>query len=191
MQAARLMRSFRAPSMRMVARAEGMRIVIEALFQAVLPIMNVALVCILFYLIFGILGLNLFGGKMYYAPTYSTERHQLPGDGHSGQGRHQAVVRVGHVSHRVRRRRPRRAVLGCERLGFARVTSTVSELNADLNRCRDHQARGRQWASKDTLAVLTADLYDPTERFGLRASYVDGTIEVGYNTTAVREAVTT
>mmetsp|Transcript_7152 Transcript_7152/g.29032 ORF Transcript_7152/g.29032 Transcript_7152/m.29032 type:complete len:269 (+) Transcript_7152:3480-4286(+) len=47
------------------------------------------------------------------------QRHQLPGDGHSGQGRHQAVVRVGHASHRVRRRRPRRAVLlGCERLGL-------------------------------------------------------------------------
>ena len=66
MQAARSMRSFRAlRPMRMAARADGMRIVIEALFQAIPPIMNVALVCILFYLIFGILGLNLFMGKMY------------------------------------------------------------------------------------------------------------------------------
>ena len=45
MQAARSMRSFRAlRPMRMAARADGMRIVIEALFQAIPPIMNVALV---------------------------------------------------------------------------------------------------------------------------------------------------
>jgi hypothetical protein len=41
------------------------KVVVSALFMAVPAIGNVALVCILFYLIFGILGLNLFMGKMH------------------------------------------------------------------------------------------------------------------------------
>jgi Ion transport protein. len=51
--------------MRVAARNEGMKVVISALFRAIPSIANVALVCALFYLIFGILGLNLFMGKMH------------------------------------------------------------------------------------------------------------------------------
>ena len=120
-------------------------------------------------------------------------RHQLPRDGHSGQGSHQAVVHVGNASHRVRRRRSRRAVLlGCRRLGLH--ARDVDRLRAQrrFKPRRDLLGIVDVCGSADTLAVLTADPYDPTEQFGLRASYVDGTIgAVGYDATAVREAVTT
>ncbi len=63
---ARALRAFRAlRPMRVAARNEGMKVVISALFRAIPSIANVALVCALFYLIFGILGLNLFMGKMH------------------------------------------------------------------------------------------------------------------------------
>lgn len=66
LSALRALRAFRAlRPMRVAARSEGMKVVVSALFQAVPAIGNVALVCFLFYLIFGILGLNLFMGKMH------------------------------------------------------------------------------------------------------------------------------
>lgn len=65
--ALRALRTFRAlRPIRMASRAEGMKVVVNALFQAIPGIANVSFVCLLFYLIFGILGLNLFMGKMYY-----------------------------------------------------------------------------------------------------------------------------
>ena len=65
-QVTRALRAFRAlRPMRVAARSEGMRVVVSALFCAIPAIANVALVCVLFYLIFGILGLNLFMGKLH------------------------------------------------------------------------------------------------------------------------------
>mmetsp|Transcript_3541 Transcript_3541/g.12709 ORF Transcript_3541/g.12709 Transcript_3541/m.12709 type:complete len:1714 (-) Transcript_3541:989-6130(-) len=65
--ALRALRTFRAlRPIRMASRAEGMKVVVNALFQAIPGIANVSFVCLLFYLIFGILGLNLFMGKYYY-----------------------------------------------------------------------------------------------------------------------------
>ena len=64
--AAKILRAFRAlRPLRVASRAQGMRVVVSALFGAVPPISNVVLVCVLFYLIFGILGLNLFMGRMF------------------------------------------------------------------------------------------------------------------------------
>ena len=64
--AAKILRAFRAlRPLRIASRSEGMKVVMSALFSAVPAISNVALVCILFYLIFGILGLNLFMGRMH------------------------------------------------------------------------------------------------------------------------------
>ena len=195
MQAARSMRSFRAlRPMRMAARAEGMRIVIEALFQAVPPIMNVALVCILFYLIFGILGLNLFMGKMYRCVYDSTDNViNSPAMGIAARDVTKQWCASGtHLTGCVGGARVALYSSGANGWACTRVTSTVSELNVDFNRVETYSGSWTCAASADTLAVLTADPYDPTERFGLRASYVDGTIgAVGYNTTAVREAVTT
>jgi uncharacterized membrane protein YgcG len=64
--ALRTLRAFRAlRPLRVAVRNEGMKLVVSALFQAIPAIAHVALVCVLFYLVFGILGLNLFMGKMH------------------------------------------------------------------------------------------------------------------------------
>ena len=63
----------------MASRAQGMKVVVNALFSAVPGITNVAFVCLLFYVIFGILGLNLFMGKMYYCGDASNiAAHLVP-----------------------------------------------------------------------------------------------------------------
>ncbi|KAK0133804.1 Sodium channel protein type 1 subunit alpha [Merluccius polli] len=43
-----------------------MRVVVNALLGAIPSIMNVLLVCLIFWLIFSIMGVNLFAGKYYY-----------------------------------------------------------------------------------------------------------------------------
>ncbi|KAF5910757.1 hypothetical protein HPG69_004846 [Diceros bicornis minor] len=42
-----------------------MRVVVNALIGAIPSIMNVLLVCLIFWLIFSIMGVNLFAGKFY------------------------------------------------------------------------------------------------------------------------------
>mmetsp|Transcript_6417 Transcript_6417/g.22602 ORF Transcript_6417/g.22602 Transcript_6417/m.22602 type:complete len:1664 (+) Transcript_6417:339-5330(+) len=66
LEALKALRTFRAlRPIRVAARAEGMKVVVNALFSAIPGIANVTLVCMLFYLIFGILGLNLFLGAFW------------------------------------------------------------------------------------------------------------------------------
>mmetsp|Transcript_58370 Transcript_58370/g.186060 ORF Transcript_58370/g.186060 Transcript_58370/m.186060 type:complete len:1610 (+) Transcript_58370:485-5314(+) len=66
LSALRALRTFRAlRPIRMASRNEGMKVVINALFKAIPGIGNVSLVCLLFYLIFGILGINLLKGTYY------------------------------------------------------------------------------------------------------------------------------
>ena len=65
--ALRALRTLRAlRPIRMASRAQGMKVVVNALFQAIPGCGNVALVCMLFYLIFGILGVNLLKGMFFY-----------------------------------------------------------------------------------------------------------------------------
>uniref|UniRef100_A0A3B5A5C6 Sodium channel protein n=1 Tax=Stegastes partitus TaxID=144197 RepID=A0A3B5A5C6_9TELE len=52
--------------LRALSRFEGMRVVVNALLGAIPSIMNVLLVCLIFWLIFSIMGVNLFAGKYYY-----------------------------------------------------------------------------------------------------------------------------
>ena len=80
LMAVRALRTFRAlRPLRMASRAQGMKVVVNALFSAVPGITNVAFVCLLFYVIFGILGLNLFMGKMYYCGDASNiAAHLVP-----------------------------------------------------------------------------------------------------------------
>ncbi|KAM5151888.1 sodium channel protein type 2 subunit alpha-like [Mantella aurantiaca] len=52
--------------LRALSRFEGMRVVVNALVGAIPSIMNVLLVCLMFWLIFSIMGVNLFAGKYYY-----------------------------------------------------------------------------------------------------------------------------
>uniref|UniRef100_A0A6I8NXU2 Sodium channel protein n=1 Tax=Ornithorhynchus anatinus TaxID=9258 RepID=A0A6I8NXU2_ORNAN len=49
--------------LRALSRFEGMRVVVNALVGAIPSIMNVLLVCLIFWLIFSIMGVNMFAGK--------------------------------------------------------------------------------------------------------------------------------
>ncbi|XP_067825161.1 sodium channel protein type 4 subunit alpha-like isoform X1 [Heptranchias perlo] len=51
--------------LRALSRFEGMRVVVNALLGAIPSIMNVLLVCLIFWLIFSIMGVNLFAGKFF------------------------------------------------------------------------------------------------------------------------------
>ncbi|GFT37955.1 sodium channel protein para [Nephila pilipes] len=60
------MRTLRAlRPLRAMSRLEGMRVVVNALVQAIPAIFNVLLVCLIFWLIFAIMGVQLMSGKFY------------------------------------------------------------------------------------------------------------------------------
>ncbi|XP_019723676.1 sodium channel protein type 2 subunit alpha-like isoform X5 [Hippocampus comes] len=60
--------------LRALSRFEGMRVVVNALLGAIPSIMNVLLVCLIFWLIFSIMGVNLFAGKYYYCVNTTTDK---------------------------------------------------------------------------------------------------------------------
>ncbi|CAF1639120.1 unnamed protein product [Rotaria magnacalcarata] len=68
------MRTLRAlRPLKALSRFEGIRVVVNALFGAIPAIFNVLLVCLVFWLIFSIMGVQLFGGRFYkcvYAGTH-------------------------------------------------------------------------------------------------------------------------
>uniref|UniRef100_A0A8C4GZA0 Sodium channel protein n=1 Tax=Dicentrarchus labrax TaxID=13489 RepID=A0A8C4GZA0_DICLA len=59
--------------LRALSRFEGMRVVVNALVGAIPSIFNVLLVCLIFWLIFSIMGVNLFAGKFYRCINTTTE----------------------------------------------------------------------------------------------------------------------
>ena len=60
------MRTLRAlRPLRAMAKMEGMKVVVNALVGALPDIFNVLVVCIIFWLIFAIIGINLFKGKFF------------------------------------------------------------------------------------------------------------------------------
>uniref|UniRef100_A0A452RF16 Sodium channel protein n=1 Tax=Ursus americanus TaxID=9643 RepID=A0A452RF16_URSAM len=59
--------------LRALSRFEGMRVVVNALVGAIPSIMNVLLVCLIFWLIFSIMGVNLFAGKYHYCFNETSE----------------------------------------------------------------------------------------------------------------------
>ncbi|KAK1166097.1 sodium channel protein type 2 subunit alpha-like isoform X1 [Acipenser oxyrinchus oxyrinchus] len=63
--------------LRALSRFEGMRVVVNALLGAIPSIMNVLLVCLIFWLIFSIMGVNLFAGK-YYHCVNTTDGERFP-----------------------------------------------------------------------------------------------------------------
>uniref|UniRef100_A0A8B9EU44 Sodium channel protein n=1 Tax=Anser cygnoides TaxID=8845 RepID=A0A8B9EU44_ANSCY len=64
LDAVKSLRTLRAlRPLRALSRFEGMRVVVNALVGAIPSIMNVLLVCLIFWLIFSIMGVNLFAGK--------------------------------------------------------------------------------------------------------------------------------
>lgn len=63
LRAIRTLRALRP--LRAISRWQGMKVVVNALVSAVPSIFNVLLVCLVFWLIFGIMGVQFFGGKFY------------------------------------------------------------------------------------------------------------------------------
>ncbi|XP_040918189.1 sodium channel protein type 4 subunit alpha B isoform X2 [Toxotes jaculatrix] len=66
--------------LRALSRFEGMRVVVNALVGAIPSIFNVLLVCLIFWLIFSIMGVNLFAGKFYYCYNETSEERFHPDD---------------------------------------------------------------------------------------------------------------
>uniref|UniRef100_A0A3B5RAI4 Sodium channel protein n=1 Tax=Xiphophorus maculatus TaxID=8083 RepID=A0A3B5RAI4_XIPMA len=64
--------------LRALSRFEGMRVVVNALMGAIPSIFNVLLVCLIFWLIFSIMGVNLFAGKFYSCENKTAEKPFLP-----------------------------------------------------------------------------------------------------------------
>ncbi|XP_066208219.1 sodium channel protein type 10 subunit alpha isoform X2 [Saccopteryx leptura] len=62
-KALRTLRALRP--LRALSRFEGMRVVVDALVGAIPSIMNVLLVCLIFWLIFSIMAMNFFSGKFW------------------------------------------------------------------------------------------------------------------------------
>lgn len=52
--------------LRIITKIKGLKIAIQALFMAVPSIFNVLIVTLLFYIIFGIIGVNYFKGTFFY-----------------------------------------------------------------------------------------------------------------------------
>ena len=71
LRALRALRALRP--LRMVSRNEGLKAVVSSVFKAIPAILNTLIVSLLFYLIFGILGIILFKGKFYYCNDTSDE----------------------------------------------------------------------------------------------------------------------
>uniref|UniRef100_A0A8V1A9L1 Sodium channel protein n=1 Tax=Gallus gallus TaxID=9031 RepID=A0A8V1A9L1_CHICK len=63
--------------LRALSRFEGMRVVVNALVGAIPSIMNVLLVCLIFWLIFSIMGVNLFAGKFGKCVNLTEENSEL------------------------------------------------------------------------------------------------------------------
>ncbi|XP_018409741.1 PREDICTED: sodium channel protein type 2 subunit alpha-like [Nanorana parkeri] len=61
--------------LRALSRFEGMRVVVNALIGAIPSIMNVLLVCLIFWLIFSIMGVNMFAGKYGYCLNVTSEEY--------------------------------------------------------------------------------------------------------------------
>ncbi|CAB1425267.1 unnamed protein product [Pleuronectes platessa] len=66
--------------LRALSRFEGMRVVVNALVGAIPSIFNVLLVCLIFWLIFSIMGVNMFAGKFYYCFNETSAERFHPDD---------------------------------------------------------------------------------------------------------------
>lgn len=60
----RLLRTLRP--LRVISRAPGLKLVVQTLLSSLRPIGNIVIICCTFFIIFGILGVQLFKGTFYY-----------------------------------------------------------------------------------------------------------------------------
>ncbi|XP_075999196.1 voltage-dependent T-type calcium channel subunit alpha-1H-like [Genypterus blacodes] len=66
----RLLRTLRP--LRVISRAPGLKLVVETLITSLRPIGNIVLICCAFFIVFGILGVQLFKGKFYQCEGLDT-----------------------------------------------------------------------------------------------------------------------
>ncbi|XP_061604696.1 voltage-dependent T-type calcium channel subunit alpha-1I isoform X3 [Phyllopteryx taeniolatus] len=67
----RLLRTLRP--LRVISRAPGLKLVVETLITSLRPIGNIVLICCAFFIVFGILGVQLFKGKFYHCEGLNTK----------------------------------------------------------------------------------------------------------------------
>ncbi|XP_054634832.1 voltage-dependent T-type calcium channel subunit alpha-1G isoform X1 [Dunckerocampus dactyliophorus] len=65
----RLLRTLRP--LRVISRAPGLKLVVETLITSLRPIGNIVLICCAFFIVFGILGVQLFKGKFFYCEGFN------------------------------------------------------------------------------------------------------------------------
>ncbi|XP_061686405.1 voltage-dependent T-type calcium channel subunit alpha-1H-like isoform X2 [Syngnathoides biaculeatus] len=65
----RLLRTLRP--LRVISRAPGLKLVVETLITSLRPIGNIVLICCAFFIVFGILGVQLFKGKFFHCDGYN------------------------------------------------------------------------------------------------------------------------
>ena len=71
LKALRAIRTLRP--LRMISRSEGLKVAVQALMSSIPSMRNVLMLCLLFLLIFAILGVNVFKGTFYYWDTEFTD----------------------------------------------------------------------------------------------------------------------
>lgn len=71
MKVFRLLRSLRP--LRVINRAPGLKLVVQTLLSSLRPIGNIVLICCTFFIIFGILGVQLFKGAFHYCKGENTK----------------------------------------------------------------------------------------------------------------------
>ncbi|XP_029288881.1 voltage-dependent T-type calcium channel subunit alpha-1I-like [Cottoperca gobio] len=80
----RLLRTLRP--LRVISRAPGLKLVVETLITSLRPIGNIVLICCAFFIVFGILGVQLFKGKFFHCDgldvTNITNKTQCLGAGY-------------------------------------------------------------------------------------------------------------
>ncbi|KAF7667180.1 hypothetical protein LDENG_00072760 [Lucifuga dentata] len=64
----RLLRTLRP--LRVISRAPGLKLVVETLITSLRPIGNIVLICCAFFIVFGILGVQLFKGKFFHCEGF-------------------------------------------------------------------------------------------------------------------------
>uniref|UniRef100_A0A3Q2Y463 Ion transport domain-containing protein n=1 Tax=Hippocampus comes TaxID=109280 RepID=A0A3Q2Y463_HIPCM len=69
----RVLRLLRTLRPLVISRAPGLKLVVETLITSLRPIGNIVLICCAFFIVFGILGVQLFKGKFYHCEGPNTK----------------------------------------------------------------------------------------------------------------------
>ncbi|TNN60254.1 Voltage-dependent T-type calcium channel subunit alpha-1H [Liparis tanakae] len=97
----RLLRTLRP--LRVISRAPGLKLVVETLITSLRPIGNIVLICCAFFIVFGILGVQLFKGKFFHCEGLDvskiTNKTQCLGAGYRWVRRKYNFDNLGQVCH--------------------------------------------------------------------------------------------